>query len=159
LDSKNQVVRRITSSDRPAPGGRGGAIADVWIVPVERVTNRTGMNRFVWDLRYPLPEGAGGGRGGSRGPQVLPGNYTVRLTAEGKTYTQPLTVALDPRSQATAADLQKQLDFSVQVMQTMKDPAARPLMNQLNAALGVAISADRQPPQQAIDLYEQAKRD
>ncbi len=159
LDSKNQVVRRITSSDRPAPAGRGGAIADVWIVPPARVTNHAGMNRFVWDLRYSLPEGSGGGRGGSRGPQVLPGNYTVRLTAEGKTYTQSLTVAMDPRSQATPADLQKHLDFSLQIMQTMKDPASRPVMNQLNTALGVALSADREPPQQAIDLYEQAKRE
>ncbi len=159
LDAKGTVVRRVSSADRPAPGGRGGAIADVWIVPPPKVTARAGMNRFVWDMRYGMPEGAGGGRGGSRGPQVAPGNYRVRLTAEGKTYTQPLTVIMDPRSRATSDDLEKQLDFSLQVIALMKDPAAKPVMNLLNAALSVATSADRQPPQQAIDLYEQAKRE
>ncbi|SRR5579883_220840 len=187
LDSKNQVIRKVSSSDRPAPGGRGGAIADVWIVPPPVVTNRAGMNRYVWDLRYGLPEGAGGGRGGSRGPQVLPGNYTVKLTAGGQTYIENLNVKMDPRSVATAADLQKQLDFSLQVMASMKEasdamrearakgaseilgsaggrgggagPSLSTAMNELNTALGVALSADREPPSQAIQLFDQAKKD
>ena len=37
----------------------------------------------------------GGGRGGAT--TVLPGTYTVRLTASGKVYTQPLVVRSDPR--------------------------------------------------------------
>jgi photosystem II stability/assembly factor-like uncharacterized protein len=191
LDGKNQVIRKVSSSDRPAPGGRG-AIADVWIVPPPRVTNNAGMNRYMWDLRYAVPEGAGGGRGGAHGPQVLPGNYTVRLTADGKTYTQTLSVAMDPRSVATPADLQKQLDFSLEVMASMQEAAAAirearskggtaaalvgsaggrggapatpgpslsSAMNELNTALSVALSADRTPPAQAVQLFEQGKRD
>jgi photosystem II stability/assembly factor-like uncharacterized protein len=43
--------------------------------------------------------GAGGGGGGfGRGPVALkPGEYTVRMTVDGKTYTQPATVKPDPR--------------------------------------------------------------
>jgi len=162
VDQKGQTIRRVSSTDRPAPGGRG-AIADVWMVPPSRVTTRAGMNRFVWDLRYATPPGTGGGRGGSRGPQVVPGKYTVRLTAEGKTYTQSLDVAMDPRSKATPAELQKQLDFSLEVMSAMKaaagSPNARTVLAELNAALSVALSADREPPAQAVALLEQAKRE
>jgi hypothetical protein len=160
IDPRGNVVRKFSTMDRQGPPvGRGGAIADIWIVPAPRITAHAGMNRFEWDMRYALPEGAGGGRGGSRGPQVLPGKYGVRLTAEGKTYLQTLNVEMDPRSVATPADLQKQFDFSMQVIAAMKDPAAKPVMNQLNMALNVALSADRQPPQSAIDLLEKAKQE
>jgi photosystem II stability/assembly factor-like uncharacterized protein len=45
------------------------------------------------------PRGAGGGgSGGRRSPAELsPGDYTIRLTVDGKTYTQPATVKPDPR--------------------------------------------------------------
>ena len=39
--------------------------------------------------------GGGGGRGGGGGLQ--PGQYTVRLTVDGKSYTQPVVVKPDPR--------------------------------------------------------------
>jgi hypothetical protein len=39
---------------------------------------------------------------------VQPGKYTVRLTAEGKSYTQPFVVVDDPRTSVSLADLQAQ---------------------------------------------------
>jgi hypothetical protein len=42
--------------------------------------------------------GGGGGRGGAQGLQ--PGDYTVRLTVDGKTLTQPVTIKPDPRGDA-----------------------------------------------------------
>ena len=45
-------------------------------------------------------------------PWVLPGSYTVSLTIGGKTYTQPLTVKMDPRVKVSAADLKKQFEAS-----------------------------------------------
>ena len=50
-------------------------------------------------------------------PWVAPGNYTVMLTADGKTFTQPLTVAMDPRVKTSAADLQEQFDLSWRLYQ------------------------------------------
>jgi hypothetical protein len=49
--------------------------------------------------------GRGGGGGGGRGgaPALAPGEYTVRLTVDGKTYTQPVTVKPDPRRVPTNA--------------------------------------------------------
>jgi hypothetical protein len=47
-------------------------------------------------------------QGGTRGPLALPGEYRVRLTADGKSYTAPLQIKMDPRVQVSMADLQKQ---------------------------------------------------
>ncbi|HEV8385609.1 MAG TPA: BsuPI-related putative proteinase inhibitor, partial [Candidatus Acidoferrales bacterium] len=48
-------------------------------------------------------------------PWVMPGQYTVRLTADGKSYTQPLTVKMDPRVKTPLAGLQQQFTLSKQL--------------------------------------------
>ena len=45
-------------------------------------------------------------------PWALPGNYSVVLTAGGKSFTQPLTLKMDPRVKATEAELTKQFELS-----------------------------------------------
>ncbi|HEX3744231.1 MAG TPA: hypothetical protein VHW09_09885 [Bryobacteraceae bacterium] len=78
-----------------------------------------GLHRIAWDLRASAVSGAparggrggeGGRGGGGRGPQVLPGTYTVRLTADGATAEQKVQVRLDPDIKAAPADLQAQWD-------------------------------------------------
>jgi hypothetical protein len=69
---------------------------------------------------------------------VLPGTYTVRLTVDGTSYTQPLTVRLDPRVKTPAAALQRQFDLSFQVARSMQQDfdvltAVRALRGQLKA--------------------------
>ncbi|MGZ3373501.1 MAG: hypothetical protein ACXU9Z_09475, partial [Gemmatimonadaceae bacterium] len=49
------------------------------------------------------------------GPAVLPGTYTVRLSANGQRYTQPLTVRMDPRVQISDAGLRLQRDIGVRM--------------------------------------------
>ena len=46
-----------------------------------------------------------------------PGEYTVTLTVGDKTFSQPLTVAMDPRVKTSAADLQEQFALSWQLYQ------------------------------------------
>ena len=73
----------------------------------------TGLNRFVWDLRY---EGASSVPGyylyeyrdGAKGPLALPGQYQVRLTVNGKSQTAAFELKLDPRVHIAQADLDKQ---------------------------------------------------
>jgi photosystem II stability/assembly factor-like uncharacterized protein len=109
LDAANQVVRRYSSNDRPSARRRRQAIADIWITAPATLSAHEGLNRFVWDLRW-----TGGGES-ERGPQALSGVYQVRLTAAGQRYTQPLKVVLDPRSNATPADLARQFDLAKKV--------------------------------------------
>jgi len=75
------------------------------------VSARAGMNRFVWNLRYEdvaHMENILIDFGTLSGPMVKPGAYSVRLTVDGKSYTQPFVVVNDPRSTVSPADLQAQ---------------------------------------------------
>jgi hypothetical protein len=79
------------------------SIPSYWVRAPETLSTAAGMHRWIWDLRPtppPRPAAAAGGGGfGGRGvPAVLPGTYTVRLTVEGRTYSQPLIVKMDPRA-------------------------------------------------------------
>jgi photosystem II stability/assembly factor-like uncharacterized protein len=71
-----------------------GSGAEVAQVPVPSPSS--GINRTVWNLRMALgsPQEA---RGGPSGPLVVPGTYTVRLTAGGVSTEQNLVVREDPR--------------------------------------------------------------
>jgi hypothetical protein len=60
------------------------------------------LNRFVWDLHYEEANRVPGYflweyNEGAKGPLALPGNYQVRLTANGKSVTAPFEVKIDPR--------------------------------------------------------------
>jgi len=90
--------------------GRGGANPNPGRV--------AGLNTFNWDQRY-APAASFPGMilwGGSvTGPQAPPGNYTVRLTADGKTVSQPIVVKRNPWHSATDADLQAQFALAIQL--------------------------------------------
>jgi hypothetical protein len=86
------------------------------------------MHRFLWDIHYqPIP-GGGGGRGGlpiaavphdtvpvPSGPWAPPGQYTVKLTVNGRSYTQPLTLRMDPRVKTPPIGLTQQFTLSKQL--------------------------------------------
>jgi ABC-type phosphate transport system auxiliary subunit len=89
------------------------------------------MHRFVWDLRYPAPESLGHEFPISAivhdtvqyplGAWAMPGKYNVKLTVEGKSYEQPLTVKMDPRIKASEADLQKQFEMQAGAVEGMNE--------------------------------------
>ena len=110
LDSASSVIREFSSKkyeplDEPLdPDDKK---------PEKQIKPEAGLNRFVWDLHYEdairVPDYYLWEYGdGARGPMALPGNYQVRLTADGKTQTVPLEVKLDPRVKVSQADLEKQ---------------------------------------------------
>jgi len=81
-----------------------------------------GINRFVWDLRYdgtrrlesaipPEPPEAGEPermRFYMRGPDVLPGEYTISVTAAGQTQKTTTRVVADPNLHLNAEDFRTQ---------------------------------------------------
>ena len=78
---------------------------------------KAGGNRFTWDLRYPGATRFAGlifwGANIDHGPLAVPGNYQVRLTAEGVTQTRPLKIVLDPRETGvTQANLEEQFKLA-----------------------------------------------
>lgn len=139
LNGAGNVVRRFSSNDKPQVRRTGLTVADVWVREPHPLTAHAGMNRFVWDLRE-QPASSPGRRGEpAPGPQVLPGNYQVRLTSSGQTYTQPLHVELDPRIKATTEDLLAQHRLGMRAISELKraeqlTTLIRTVQAQLNAA-------------------------
>jgi len=88
---------------------------------------RRGLNRVVWSMhrRAPhVPPAVQLAEAGTQGPRVPPGNYTVRLVKEGKTYTLPLTVGLDRRVSWSLADRQAQYEAAMKVYALFNDESA-----------------------------------
>jgi photosystem II stability/assembly factor-like uncharacterized protein len=124
LDGNGKSVRTYTSAEGGGGGGRGrgGAAAQnipaYWNRTPETLSAAAGMHRWTWDIHYAAGADAGGGRGGRGGGGGLwavPGKYSVKLTADGKSYTQPLTVKMDPQVKTPLPELQRQFDFAQQV--------------------------------------------
>jgi photosystem II stability/assembly factor-like uncharacterized protein len=139
LDVGGKVIRRF-SSDRSADGDAAAQGPDMAAAGAPRLPNAAGLNRFTWDLTLAPPidptrerGGGGGGRGG--GPVVVPGSYTLRLAAAGKTQTQPLTILIDPREAkdgVTIADLREQFQHNIRVRDMVSE------VNQLVANVDAA---------------------
>ncbi len=95
-----------------------------------------GMQRLVWDLRYPGPWSPNAPNGGPGGPLVPPGKYTVKLTAGGQSITRTLELQSDPRIASdgvTDADITEQVRFQLQVRDALSD--ARKLQQQIEDAM------------------------
>jgi hypothetical protein len=125
VDASGDVVRRFRSSDPVEPPVPGRNIPDYWIRPPQRLGTGAGHHRFVWDLHYPTPSLSRFEYPISatylntprepRGPWAMPGTYTVRLTANGRTLTRPLVVRMDPRVKTSAASLARQFALGRQL--------------------------------------------
>ena len=92
-----------------------------------RLSSRAGVNRIVWDLSYPGPWSASATQRGRNGPMVAPGQYTVRLTTDGRSTTQPLVVRADPRALKdgiTQGVLEAQLAHNLRVRDLVSDANA-----------------------------------
>ncbi len=127
-DAAGKLVRRYRSDEKPY------TIPDVnlpayWIRPQQLLSGEAGAHRFMWDMHYPplylppaYPIAAIYHQTAPdlRSPWVMPGTYTVKLTVNGKTYTQPLTITMDPRVKTGTAALKQQHDLSLDVYEGRK---------------------------------------
>jgi photosystem II stability/assembly factor-like uncharacterized protein len=127
-DSKGQLVRRYSSTDVPAQADpKRLRIPTYWIRPVQSVSTKAGIHRFLWDMHYtPVPNVEpeflmqatySNTPPAATSPWVVPGDYAVTLTVNGKSFSQPLTVTMDPRVKPSAAELQEQFDLSWKLYQ------------------------------------------
>ena len=84
----------------------------------------SGFNRTSWDLRREgaMPrrqEESEGRERRSRGPRVLPGEYTVRLTVGTEVYEKPVEVIVDPTVKVTHQELEEQSAFVLEVQEML----------------------------------------
>jgi photosystem II stability/assembly factor-like uncharacterized protein len=125
-DAAGALVRSYSSADPVEPVDPMLAIPKYWVRPSKSLSAEPGMHRSLWDMHYtPLP--GGGGRGGypmqavfqDTAPSITsiwaaPGRYTVKLAVNGQSYTQPLTMRMDPRVK-NALGVQQQFTMSKQL--------------------------------------------
>jgi len=106
VDGAGKVVRTFASDDKVTPvDPKSLTVMEGWVRPERIPGAKRGGHRFVWDLRqkggsarFGLPISAiWGDTPISSGPWIPVGDYTVRLTVDGKAYEEPLQVRPDPR--------------------------------------------------------------
>jgi photosystem II stability/assembly factor-like uncharacterized protein len=123
FDRSNRLVRRFSSADKPEQVDESQQpYPTYWFRPPQAPSAKAGMQRFVWDLHYAPPEGFPRSYPISaiyrntptvpQGPTVLPGEFTIRLSAGGKQVTEPLTIRMDPRVTAPPAGIAKMFEVS-----------------------------------------------
>lgn len=119
IDAHQKLVRRFSSEDRQPEKHPPLPIAERWFPKPQALETNPGMHRFVWDLTWMSSGGPGVDEESEyrnpKGPKVVPGIYTVRLTVDGKPQTQGLKVAMDPRSAASPEILEQQLQLGQQI--------------------------------------------
>jgi photosystem II stability/assembly factor-like uncharacterized protein len=131
LDSAGKIVRTYSSTDpvrkpdpatdpvaynklcQQTPNAPDCGLPLYWPAPPQILKTSAGMHRFIWDMHYdPLPASRGGGFGGNgavphrtypsvSSPWVPPGVYSARLTVDGQTQAQPISIKIDPRVKIT----------------------------------------------------------
>jgi len=122
-DSRGKTIARFNSNDPvPSPDPRYPD-PQVWERAPRIFSAEPGHHRFLWDLQYPQVPGMSTSPDDdlatphntpqvSTAPWVLPGDYTVRLIANGKTLTAPLKVQLDPRVKTPLPELEQQFTLA-----------------------------------------------
>jgi photosystem II stability/assembly factor-like uncharacterized protein len=147
LDGKGARVRHFTSVAEKEASLPPANVPEYWFYPPTVLPTATGINRFVWDLRYPHPTTLPFGFFGERleyteytlpdhaipgetprfqppGLLVSPGTYELVLTVEGKSYRQKIQVNPDPRIHISSADYASQFNLSHKFWDLMEASAA-----------------------------------
>ena len=114
-DSRGRVIAHMSSAPIPPSNDPPPPVPDFWVEKPAPMPTSVGLNRVNWNLRFDDPAASfhsyeinanpGETPASPEGPLVAPGVYTIKLTVEGKTYSQRLTVRNDPRSPASSSDL------------------------------------------------------
>lgn len=110
----------------------GKLVKEIMLKPHE------GVNLAVWNLAYEgaeKPKGSTGWRMLSRGPKVLPGEYTIKIKMGSLEMSRPLKVKVEPGVEYKMEELEKQLKVSMEL---------RDMISQVNKEIKVLESVDRQ---------------
>ncbi len=163
LDASGKTVRKFTkrieanasgAEAESAPAGRGGGGGDPSI-PTEN-----GVNTFVWNYRYPNATTIPGlilWGGSLAGQRIVPGNYQVRLSVDGKAVsTESFALKADPRLATTQEDFAKQFDLMSKINTKISEThnailEIRDVKKQLEDLTGRMKSPDQK------DLVDKAK--
>ncbi|HEX6463129.1 MAG TPA: hypothetical protein VFZ98_01695, partial [Vicinamibacterales bacterium] len=181
-DPAGAVIREF-SNVAPPPDTTMPNVPEYWIMPPTVLPTGAGMHRINWDLRYPDPPSLNYGYGGNAldyreytlnwhaipgktyrntvvGPMVLPGSYTAKLTVDGVTLPQTITVVQDSRINVSDADLHAQFRLEQRMVAgldatyhgiTYVQQLRTALADRVKAAAGKPAAAQITSAAQALD--------
>jgi len=137
----------------------------------KQLNQEAGLNRAAWNLALdparrrtpPEPEFIEF-RGAPRGPMVLPGTYTIRLTVDGTSHERPVEVTVDPLVKVSPAELRQQYSAAVQLrdMQSIINDGLKGMdvvAGQLSARRAAMKSLDEELPEElegALKAHDEA---
>jgi photosystem II stability/assembly factor-like uncharacterized protein len=100
-DSDGNVVRSLSSKKDPTYQSYAGGPP-----PEPTISKKAGLNRFVWDMRYPVMKGAPTTyiEGSYRGHKASPGNYTIELKAGDEVVSAKAQILENPLYGLSAND-------------------------------------------------------
>jgi len=171
-DSTGNVVRRYASTDAPIlPDVKQLKIPAYWVRPPQSLLAKAGLHRFLWDLHYepvptvdpsyPMSAIFQNTAAQPTSPWCMPGDYSVVLSAGGKSFTQPLAVRMDPRVKVSAADLAAQFELANKLYQLR--PALVPIgkrLISLNEAIAkIKEHSAQKPVAEKLDAFAKKLRE
>ena len=110
MDISGQIIQRFSSQDEHG---------------AQKVPATAGMNRFVWNMRYPPARKIPGDKTTEEslrsGPLAPPGTYQVRLTVDHHPQTESFQVVKDPRVAATEDDFKAQFDLLINIRDKLSE--------------------------------------
>ncbi len=134
FDMSGNLVRQYSSDYRPKPDAHPPYFMNAWLPIFKPLPVQPGLDRFVWNLRYTPPPVTGHGYSMAvanlhsvrepEGPLVLPGEYKIVLTVDGKSYSQMLKVRMDPRVHVSRTALRDQLSLALGIWNAMAEENA-----------------------------------
>ena len=89
-----------------------------------RLQTQPGMNRFIWNMRYPNARKVPGDKTTEEmttGPTAPPGTYLISLAVGGQEQTQSLEIVKDPRISASQADLEGQFQLLIAIRDKLSE--------------------------------------
>ncbi len=144
-DRAGNLVRRFSSTDVPRPIDPEITVPTYWVRPARIPSASSGLHRFLWDYRYARPKAVAYDYPISaiyhdtplapQGVLALPGLYTVKLSVDGRTYTQPLTLRMDPRVPASPSQLREQFALAQTIAGLMAKTASNKRLARYNFQL------------------------
>src|SRR5690348_6302486 len=163
-DPNGKLVRSYSSADKaPKPDLAKINMTPDWFRQPVVLETTPGLHRFVWPLQYAPPAALAHGDAYADGVWAPPGQYTVKLTVNGKTYSEPLTVVHDPRVTIPEAAYQQQFELARKVeAEGAKLATATGEANRLHAALrraGKGANGDLKKSIDALDAKVVAAAD
>ena len=121
LDAAGNVLSETSSAGGGGAAAGGGGFGRGGGGGGGRVGADAGSHRYRWNMRlegYTDFEGRIFWAAGNQGPEVVPGDYSVRLTVDGEVMERDFAIEMNPRSIAegvTLADLQERFRFAIEI--------------------------------------------